>query len=176
MARDTETLALEIVTPTGVALRADVTEVTTPGAGGEFGILPGHLPTLAALRTGLVHYFEGGTEHTVAVSHGFCEATLEKVIVLTEAFKRESDVDVVAVRSRLREVDDELDAWDGEITDPRRKELIEEEQWLATQLELVGDPPPPQVREDTRFLEPERDEVAVEPIEASDEEHHPDEA
>jgi F-type H+-transporting ATPase subunit epsilon len=176
MARDTETLALEIVTPTGVALRADVTEVTTPGAGGEFGILPGHLPTLAALRTGLVRYFEGGAEHVVAVSHGFCEATLEKVIVLTEAFKRESDVDVVGVRSRLREVDEELEAWDGEITDPRRKELIEEEQWLATQLELVGDPPPPQVREDTRFLEPERDEAPREVVDTSDDDEHQHEA
>jgi hypothetical protein len=52
----------------------------------------------------------------------------------------------------MKEVDDELDHWTGELTDPRRAELIEEEQWLATQLELIGDPPPPMVREETRYL------------------------
>jgi F-type H+-transporting ATPase subunit epsilon len=65
--------------------------------------------------------------------------------------KRE-DVDVVRVRLRLKEVDGELDHWQGELTDPGRRELIEEEQWLAAQLELIGDAPPPTVREDTRFL------------------------
>jgi F-type H+-transporting ATPase subunit epsilon len=49
-----ETILLEIVTPTGVALRKQVTDVTAPSVAGEFGVLPGHLPLLAALRTGLV--------------------------------------------------------------------------------------------------------------------------
>jgi len=64
------------------------------------------------------------------------------------------DGDVVKVRLQLKEVDEELDHWQGELTDPRRIELIEEEQWLAALLELIGDAPPPTVREDTRFLAP----------------------
>ena len=62
------------------------------------------------------------------------------------------DVDVVKVRLRLKEVDEKLDRWQGDLTDPTRRELIEEEQWLATQLELIGDAPLPLVREDSRFL------------------------
>jgi hypothetical protein len=34
------------------------------------------------------------------------------------------------------------------------QELIEEAQWLGTQLELIGDAPPPMMREETRYLTP----------------------
>ncbi len=147
-----ETIQLEIVTPSGVALRAQVTDVTAPSVDGEFGVLPGHLPILAALRTGIVSYHVDGTEEHVAVHHGFAEVADDKALFLTERFIKKADVDVVKVRLRLKEVDNELDHWQGELTDPRRRELIEEEQWLAAQLELIGDAPPPTVREDTRFL------------------------
>ena len=147
-----ETIQLEIVTPSGVALRERVTEVTAPSVDGEFGILPGHLPILAALRTGIVSYHVNGVEELVAVHHGFAEVADDKALFLTERFVKKGDVDVVKVRLRLKEVDEELDHWQGDLTDPRRRELIEEEQWLAAQLELIGDAPPPTVREDTRFL------------------------
>ncbi|MCK6590794.1 MAG: ATP synthase F1 subunit epsilon, partial [Polyangiaceae bacterium] len=55
-----ETILLEIVTPTGVALKERVNEVTAPSVAGEFGVLPGHLPLLAALRTGLVTFRQDG--------------------------------------------------------------------------------------------------------------------
>jgi F-type H+-transporting ATPase subunit epsilon len=148
-----ETILLEIVTPTGVALREHVTEMTAPSVAGEFGVLPGHLPVLAALRTGLVSYRKDGQEGHIAVHHGFAEVVHDVALLLTERFMKKDDVDVVRVRLRLKEVDAELDHWQGDLTDPRRRELIEEEQWLAAQLELVGDPPVPTVREDTRFLQ-----------------------
>src|SRR5262245_52982116 len=145
-----ETIQLEIVTPSGVKLRERVSDVTAPSVGGEFGVLPGHLPMLAALRTGIVTYHLGGEERKVAVHHGFVEIENDHALLLTERFIEKGEVDVVRVRLRLKEIDEELDHWQGELTDPRRRELIEEEQWLAAQLELIGDPPPPTVREDTR--------------------------
>jgi F-type H+-transporting ATPase subunit epsilon len=147
-----ESILLEIVTPTGVALRKQVADVTAPRVAGEFGVMPGHVPLLAALRTGIVTYHESGKEHRHAVAHGFVEVIGDKALVLTERFMSKDDVDVVKVRLRLKEVDAELDRWQGDMTDPKRKLLIEEEQWLATQLDLIGDPPLPIVREDTRFL------------------------
>lgn len=147
-----DNLDLEIVTPSGVALRERVTDVTAPSVAGEFGVLPGHLPVLAALRTGLVTFHKDGGEHRYAVAHGFAEVAHDVALLLTDKFSSKEDVDVVKTRMRLKEVDEQLDHWTGELTDPRRIELIEEEQWLATLLELIGDPPPPMVREDTRFL------------------------
>jgi F-type H+-transporting ATPase subunit epsilon len=157
-----ESILLEIVTPTGIALHEQVSEVTAPSIAGEFGVLPGHLPVLAALRVGLVTYQKDGSEHRLAVAHGFVEVANDKALLLTDKFATKDSVDVVRVRLRLKEVDEELDHWQGELTDPRRKDLIEEEQWLATQLELIGDPPPPMVREDTRFLSPHAEPPSVE--------------
>jgi len=147
-----DNIFLEIVTPSGVRLRERVAELTAPSVAGEFGVLPGHLPVLAALRTGIVSYKLDGKESKVAVAHGFVEIVHDAALLITEKFATKEDVDVVRVRQRLQEVDHELDHWTGELTDPKRVALIEEEQWLATELELIGDPPPPMVREETRYL------------------------
>jgi F-type H+-transporting ATPase subunit epsilon len=147
-----EHIGLEIVTPTGVALRAQVTEVTAPSVAGDFGVLPGHVPVLAALRAGTVGYREGGAEHKVAVGPGFVEVLADKAVVLTEKFARREDINVVETRAQLKDVGDKLQGWQGEITDPKRSALIEEEQWLGALLELYGDPPQPTMREDTRYM------------------------
>jgi F-type H+-transporting ATPase subunit epsilon len=147
-----DALLLEIVTPTGVALRQEVSEMTAPSVAGEFGVLPGHLPLLAALRTGIVSYKHEGEETRLAVHHGFVEVVNDVALVITEKYLKKDDVDVVRVRGRLKEVDEKLDHWQGDLTSPERRELIEEEQWLAAQLDLIGDAPHPTVREDTRFL------------------------
>jgi F-type H+-transporting ATPase subunit epsilon len=168
-----DTILLEIVTPTGIALREQVTDVTAPSVAGEFGVLPGHLPLLAALRTGLVTYHKDGREHRLAVHHGFVEVAHDTALLLTERIAQKDDVDVVKVRLRLKEVDEKLDHWQGELADPRRRLLIEEEQWLATELELIGDPPPPMVREDTRFL---AEHAEAPPLEAMIESSHPDQS
>lgn len=166
-----DNILLEIVTPTGVALREQVLELTAPSVEGEFGVLPGHLPVLAALRTGIVSYKTSGKESKVAVHHGFAEVINDSALLLTERFARREDVQTVQVRKRLEEVDRELDHWTGELTDPKRVELIEEEQWLATQLELIGDAPPPTVREETRYLAPHAEPP---PVEEQVEEGQPD--
>ena len=59
-------IQLEIVTPKGRALSETVDEVTAPSVAGEFGVMPGHLPLLAALRTGLVSYRIGNDTKRVA--------------------------------------------------------------------------------------------------------------
>jgi F-type H+-transporting ATPase subunit epsilon len=148
-----EQILLEIVTPAGVALREHVSELTAPSVSGEFGVLPGHLPLLSAIRTGLVSYKRDGQESRIAVHHGFVEIANDVAIVITEKLVKKDDVDVVRVRLRLKEVDEQLDHWQGDLSAQERKDLIEEEQWLAAQLELIGDAPPPTVREDTRFIQ-----------------------
>ena len=64
-------IQLEIVTPKGRALEASVDEVTAPSVRGEFGVLPGHIPLLAALRAGIVTYRQGSETKRCAVGEGF---------------------------------------------------------------------------------------------------------
>lgn len=142
----TETLELEIVTPDGLALEEHVTEFTAPSVNGEFGVLPGHRPLLAALATGIVSYHKDGEQVKVAVGAGFVEVNKDKAVLLTDHFITKDDVDPVRVRLDLKEVDEKLDAYSGEPGSAEHMALVADELWAATQLELYGDPPPPIVR------------------------------
>lgn len=152
---------LEIVTPRGRALAATADEVTAPSVSGEFGVMPGHLPLLAAIRTGLVTYRQGAETKKCAVGSGFAEAGANKLLILTEEFIERDGIDPVQVRKHLAEVEQQIEKLAG-ATDPRdekvsveRKLLIEKENWLAAQLELYGDPPPATMRPFEEFGPPD---------------------
>ena len=89
-----EALRLEIVTPDKVVLEADVDYVGAPGVDGEFGVLPGHIPLLAALTTGELYYRQGTDTRWAFVAGGFAEVSGNKVSILAEAAELSSDIDV----------------------------------------------------------------------------------
>jgi F-type H+-transporting ATPase subunit epsilon len=150
-------IELEIVTPRGRALAASVDEVTAPSVDGEFGVLPGHLPLLAALRTGIVSYRQGPEMQRCAVGAGFAEAGPDKVTILTNEYAERGQIDPVIVRRDLAEVKEQLaklesvpmvapDAKGADVAAgaarAQRDACIARENWLAAQLELYGDPVP----------------------------------
>jgi F-type H+-transporting ATPase subunit epsilon len=142
---------LEIVTPKGKALAVSVDEVTAPSVQGEFGVLPGHLPIVAAIRTGLVTYRQGGETKKVAVGPGFAEAGEDKLLILAEDYAERQNIDPVIVRKELAEVEAKLEKALAQVEtspelDAERKSLIERENWLAAQLELYGEAPPATMR------------------------------
>ncbi|MEO8877335.1 MAG: ATP synthase F1 subunit epsilon [Polyangiaceae bacterium] len=161
-------IELEIVTPKGRALKKTVEEVRAPSVEGEFGVLPGHLPLLAALRTGIVTYREGSGEHKVAVGTGFAEVGpvrdengadtgSTKLVILTDEFTERESIDPVIVRKDLAEVQDEIAKLTAQDTQQdvavaeKAKALITRENWLAAELELYGDPPPAIMRPYEQF-------------------------
>jgi F-type H+-transporting ATPase subunit epsilon len=137
---------LEIVTPKGRALTATVDEVTAPSVQGEFGVLPGHLPVVAAIRTGIVTYRQGSESKRVVVGPGFAEAGQNKLLILAEDYAERPQVDPVLVRKELSEIQAKLEKLLA-LIDPtadqesEKKQLIDRENWLAALLELHGDPP-----------------------------------
>jgi F-type H+-transporting ATPase subunit epsilon len=137
---------LEIVTPEGVQLSEDIDELTAPSVDGQFGVLPGHRPMLAALTTGIVTYIKGGVTTSVAVGAGYVEIHGDRAVVLTDRFSTKEAVDPVRVRLNLKEADEALDHFEGELGSGEHLELIAKELWAAALLELYGDPPPPTMR------------------------------
>jgi F-type H+-transporting ATPase subunit epsilon len=163
-------IQLEIVTPKGRALSVAVDEVTVPSVEGEFGVLPGHLPLLAALRTGIVSYRQGGEAKKCAVGPGFAEAGPNKVAILTDEYIEREQIDPVVVRKELHEAQGQLAAIDArpqdgdDAADAERKVLVHRENWLAVQLELYGDPPPPMMRPFETYGPPAPPEEADVPL------------
>jgi F-type H+-transporting ATPase subunit epsilon len=148
-------IQLDIVTPRGRALGVAADEVTVPSVDGEFGVLPGHLPLLAALRTGIVSYRIGGEAKKCAVGPGFAEAGPNAVSILTDEYIEREQIDPVVVRRELAEVQQDIATRAVKATEPSetggtgREELmllVNRENWLAVQLELYGDPPPATMR------------------------------
>ena len=139
-------LELEIVTPDGVSLRESVDGLTAPSVDGEFGVLPGHRPLLAALRTGIVTYLKGSDEVRVAVGPGFAEVFDGHAVLLTDYVCRKDEVDPVQTRLDLKDADQALDHFTGEPGSSAYLELMRKELWAAAKLTLYGDPPPPVVR------------------------------
>ncbi len=160
---ETPHIDLQIVTPEGVALSAEVHDLTAPSVEGEFGVLPGHRPLLAALKTGIVSYHQEGAAHYVAVGPGFAEVFEDHALLLTDRFIQKADVDPVKARLELKDADEALDKYEGEPGTPEHGELIMRETWAATQLELYGDPPPPTIRTFMEFqLLPHEEYVQME--------------
>ncbi len=164
-------IQLEIVTPRGKALDLPVDEVTAPSVEGEFGVLPGHLPLLAALRVGIVSYRAGGETKRVAIGPGFAEAGPDKVVILTDEFTEREKIDPVVVRKDIHEVQAQISKLEAQPTEegtPQKAELktlITRENWLAAQLELYGDPPAATQRPHEEFgppAPPPEDEVPTE--------------
>ena len=93
--KNTEKILLEIVTPERVVVTEDVEEVILPGIEGEFGVLPGHIPFLTALKVGELVYRskEGVTQH-LAVSWGYVEVTGDSVKVLAETAEKATEIEL----------------------------------------------------------------------------------
>lgn len=138
-------ISLEIVTPEGVVLREKVQSLTAPSVDGEFGVLPGHRPLLAALKTGIVGYVKDGSEVRVAVGAGFVEVYADRAVLLTDNFSRKEAVDPVQARLDLKDADTALDSFTGEPGSSAHVELVRKELWAAARLTLYGDPPPPTI-------------------------------
>jgi F-type H+-transporting ATPase subunit epsilon len=137
---------LEIVTPEGVRLSEDVDELTAPSVDGQFGVLPGHRPMLAALATGIITFIKGGAATQVAVGAGYVEIHGDGAVVLTDRFSTKDAVDPVRVRLDLKQADEALDHFSGDLGGSEHLELVAKELWAAALLELYGDPPPPTLR------------------------------
>lgn len=110
-------LHLEIVTPDKQLLREEVDYVSAPGLEGEFGVLPGHIPYVSALKTGPLAYVQGNSRKRVFVSGGFAEVQGNVISVLAESAERAEDIDTARARAameraqkRLQDRDEKIDA------------------------------------------------------------------
>jgi F-type H+-transporting ATPase subunit epsilon len=95
------TLKLEIVTPETTAYSEDVEMVTLPGAEGELGVYPNHVPLLTTLNPGELRVLKGGRETFLAIGEGFVEITGASVSVLTDMALEPAEIDEHAAEAAV---------------------------------------------------------------------------
>ncbi len=102
---------VSIVTPEQEVWSGQADLVIGRSPEGEFGIMRGHVPFLAALVPGLVHVVSGGDRRSYVVPGGFLEASGGArgegsdyhVIVLADGAEEAGDIDAAEARRRIEE-------------------------------------------------------------------------
>ncbi len=77
-----DTLWLDVVTPEDLLVSEAVDEVTAEGVEGDFGVLPGHINFLTALRPGVLTYRIGDAAHRLDLPGGIAEVLNNRVTIL----------------------------------------------------------------------------------------------
>ncbi len=127
-------LELSVLTPEGLVLQREVDEVTAPGAEGDFGVLPGHVPFISTLRPGVLAWRRGGDRGKVAVGPGFVEVDGKGVVVaLAQQAVTGDKVDATEAERQLREAEAQLKKQGPEQT-PEQQALREKQEWAQAQL------------------------------------------
>ena len=103
-------LQLEIVTPDRVVLSSEAEYVSMPGAEGEFGILPGHIPFFAALKIGCMYFQRDGKTTYVCLMGGFAEIANDRVQVLADSAELASEIDINRAEAALKRAEERLEA------------------------------------------------------------------
>ncbi len=128
---------LDVVTPKGRLLSEEVEQVTAPGVLGEFGVLPGHIPFLTAIKPGVLRWQAGTSEGRLAVGPGFVEVSAgDRVVVLTDDGMAAAKVDAAAAKRERDEAQHTLDHWDSDDAG-LRAEIEARKAWAEARLQAA---------------------------------------
>ena len=126
------TFLLEIVTPRAKVFSGEVETAVAPGFLGDFGVLPGHVPYITAMRPGVLMFDHAGTHHIYVAGAGFAEVGPDKVLLLTDVCEDAADVDAAEAETRLADAEKTLaDA------DPTQHEYLDAEVDMALQVARI---------------------------------------
>jgi F-type H+-transporting ATPase subunit epsilon len=131
-------LGVNLVTPRGVVAHTDADSVQAPGELGEFELLPGHVPMLAALRPGVLTI---GTKarQRFAVSSGYLRVDLTGAVeILVEQAMPTVEIDAEAAKKDLAAAEAELAKWGDRPLDGDYVSMQHRAGWARARLDAVA--------------------------------------
>ncbi len=134
----TEHLQLDVVTPEGSVLAVKVDSVQAPSVEGEFGVLPNHLPLLAALKCGLLVWDVEGKRNVAAIGPGFVEGGPDKVLLLTDLYATPEEIKPDDVRQELAKAEEALKGFGELYEGPEYTELRRDVDWAIARLDAYS--------------------------------------
>jgi len=91
-------LHFEIVKPERELVKENIIQVTAPTVQGEITILPGHIPLVSVLASGVLEIARPDKSRTViSVSGGFIQVAGDKVVILADTAEKAEEIDLVRV-------------------------------------------------------------------------------
>ena len=93
-----------LVSPEKLLFGGQVEQVDVPGLEGDFGVLSGHAPIVAALRPGIVTAMAGTNREKYVVLGGLAEFAEEELTILAESASSFEEVDLAELTSRIEDM------------------------------------------------------------------------
>ena len=132
---------LTVTTPRGYLVQVEAEEIVAPGALGEFGVLPGHIPFMSVLKPGVLSYRGKDGTKFLAVGDGILQIARvpdgDKVEILINRGENGKDVDREAAERELSAADSELAKSKAENAAELRP-MQDRRAWAAAQLDAAN--------------------------------------
>jgi F-type H+-transporting ATPase subunit epsilon len=107
------TFHFDLVSPEKIAFSGEVDQVDVPGLEGDFGVLAGHAPFVAALRPGILTVTVGGTHQKIIVLGGLAEISEKGLTVLAEVATSLAELDRNAFSEQIAGMEAKLAEKEG---------------------------------------------------------------
>jgi F-type H+-transporting ATPase subunit epsilon len=108
------TFHFDLVSPEKLAFSGDVDQVDVPGAEGDFGVLAGHAPVVAAIRPGILTVItSGGTKQKIIVLGGLAEVSDKGLTVLADVATSLEELDRALFADTIADMQAKLSEKEG---------------------------------------------------------------
>jgi F-type H+-transporting ATPase subunit epsilon len=107
------TFHFDLVSPEKLAFSGEVDQVDIPGLEGDFGVLAGHAPVVAAIRPGILTVTQGGTHQKIIVLGGLAEVSEKGLTVLADVATSIDELDRAAFAEQISGMEEKLAEKEG---------------------------------------------------------------
>ena len=107
------TFHFDLVSPEKLAFSGDVDQVDIPGVEGDFGVLAGHAPVVAAIRPGILTVTTAGKHEKIIVLGGLAEVSEKGLTVLADVATSLAELDRAQFAETISELEEGLKEHEG---------------------------------------------------------------
>jgi F-type H+-transporting ATPase subunit epsilon len=107
------TFHFDLVSPEKLAFSGDVDQVDVPGFEGDFGVLAGHAPIVAAIRPGILTVITDGAKQKIIVLGGLAEMSDKGLTVLADVATSLEELDRAEFADTIADMQAKLSEKEG---------------------------------------------------------------
>ena len=107
------TFHFDLVSPEKLAFSGEVDQVDVPGAEGDFGVLAGHAPVVAAIRPGILTVRTASGHQKIIVLGGLAEVSEKGLTVLADVATSLEELDHARFAETISEMEENLKEKEG---------------------------------------------------------------
>jgi len=107
------TFQFDLVSPEKLAFSGEVDQVDIPGVEGDFGVLAGHAPVVAAIRPGILTVITGATKQKIIVLGGLAEMSGKGLTVLADVATSLEELDRAMFADTIADMQAKLSEKEG---------------------------------------------------------------